>query len=126
MAVWRVGIIAVTETGRDRGTISYFLRVNWPETAPPLRPDPNYRSSIGREDDPDVGAIQRGTVSEVLRTKNVFNLSPNAPPSEALNELQTLLEAEWTAENDQAIRAGKLSGVINRIWDGTDWERLNG
>ena len=124
MPGWRVGIISVIETGPARGTIRYFLRVDWPATAPPLRPDPNYRSSIGQENDPDVKGIQAGTISEVLKQRNVFNLSPNLPPSEALNELQGELEGEWTAFNDQTIRAGKLSGVTDRVWDGSTWEKL--
>ena len=81
------------------------------------RPDPNYQSSYGDRQDPDLKAIREGSVTEEKRTRDA-SPQPDESTDELLARLDSELAAEWTAENGRRSQRLTRAEIFGRSWDG--------
>ena len=85
-----------------------------------VRPNPNYQSSYGSRQDPDVKAIREGHVEEVIKTRAAAPQGDETT-DELLTRLDDELISEWTDEQSKRSRRLTRAEVFGRSWDGRAW-----
>lgn len=79
----------------------------------------DYQSSYGDSLDPDLLAIQSGSVVEEIET-NLFSHLPGETDEAFERRLRSMLQTRW-AEWERTIRAKQPLRMYGASWDGERW-----